>query len=61
VITLYLLPRLNLRLRPTLLALRPGTRIVSHGFDMGDWAPERTLEVRDRPIHLWTVPARAAG
>jgi SAM-dependent methyltransferase len=56
VITLYLLPRLNLRLRPRLLALKPGTRIVSHGFDMGDWAPERTVDVQDRPIYLWTVP-----
>ena len=59
VVTLYLLPRLNLRLRPKLLALAPGTRIVSHGFDMGDWAPERTETVEHRPIHLWTVPPRA--
>lgn len=55
VITLYLLPRLNLRLRPTLQALRPGTRIVSHGFDMGDWTPQRTLNVELRPVYLWTV------
>jgi SAM-dependent methyltransferase len=59
VITLYLLPRLNLRLRPTLQSLRPGTRIVSHGFDMGDWTPDRTETVADRPIHLWVV--RASG
>ncbi|HYF60758.1 MAG TPA: class I SAM-dependent methyltransferase [Burkholderiaceae bacterium] len=61
VVTLYLLPRLNLRLRPTLLALAPGTRIVSHGFDMGDWPPERVQTVRDRPIYRWTVPPPAAG
>jgi len=55
VITLYLLPRLNLRLRPTLQALRPGTRIVSHAFDMGDWAPDQTRVVADHPIFLWVV------
>jgi len=59
VITLYLLPRLNLRLRPVLQSLRPGTRIVSHGFDMGDWAPDRTETVEDRPIFLWVL--RAGG
>lgn len=58
VVTLYLLPELNLRLRPRLLAeLRPGTRIVSHAFDMGDWTPEKVVEVGggDR-IYLWRVP-----
>ena len=55
VITLYLLPQLNLRLRPTLQAMKPGTRIVSHGFDMGDWTPQRTLTVEFRPVYLWTV------
>jgi SAM-dependent methyltransferase len=59
VVTLYLLPELNVRLRPRLLAeLRPGTRIVSHQFDMGDWPPEKTLEVHGRTLHFWTVPAR---
>lgn len=65
-VTLYLLPEVNLRLRPRLLAeLRPGTPVVSHDFDMGDWAPDRTLRVRapDRPhvLHLWIVPARVEG
>jgi len=71
VITMYLLPEVNLQLRPALLALRPGTRIVSHDWDMGDWKPDRTetLDVPDKPIglekksrvHLWTVPARVDG
>lgn len=58
VITLYLLPSLNLKLRPTLLSLKPGTRIVSHNFDMGDWAPERTMQVGNSTVYYWTVPAR---
>jgi hypothetical protein len=58
VIALYLLPELNLQLRPTLLNLAPGTRIVSHAFDMGDWPPERTLNVEGRVVHFWTVPPR---
>jgi SAM-dependent methyltransferase len=58
VITLYLLPSLNLKLRPTLFKLRPGTRIVSHNFDMGDWAPEQTLTVGNSTVYYWTVPAR---
>lgn len=59
VVTLYLLDSLNEKLRPRLLAeLEPGTRIVSHAFRMGDWAPEQTLEVGDSTIYLWTVPAR---
>ena len=71
VITMYLLPDVNLALRPALLALKPGTRIVSHDWDMGDWMPDRTsvLAVPDKAIgrdksskiHLWTVPARVAG
>lgn len=58
VVTLYLLPALNLKLRPKLLAeLRPGTRIVSHAFDMGtDWEPEQTVRVDSSTIYLWTVP-----
>ena len=60
VVTLYLLPLLNLKLQPRLLEqLAPGTRIVSHAFDMGDWTPERTLVVSGRDVYLWTVPARA--
>jgi SAM-dependent methyltransferase len=59
VVTLYLLPDLNLRLRPKLLALRPGTRIVSHAFDMGDWKPEVTQVVDGRDVFAWTVPERA--
>jgi SAM-dependent methyltransferase len=59
VVTLYLLPRLNLRLRPKLLAdLKPGTRVVSYGFDMGDWPPERVVEVGSSAVYLWIVPAR---
>ena len=61
VITLYLLPDLNLRLRPTLLGLAPGTRVVSHAFHMGEWTPDETLLVADREAYLWIVPARAGG
>jgi len=59
VVTLYLLPELNVKLRPRLLAeLKPGTRIVSHQFAMGTWKPERKLELNGRTIYLWTVPMR---
>jgi SAM-dependent methyltransferase len=62
VVAIYLLPEINLRLRPRLLAeLRPGTRIVSHAFDMGDWHPDRTAAVEGARIFLWIVPARVAG
>ena len=71
VVTMYLLPEVNLQLRPRLLALAPGTRIVSHDWDMGDWRPDRTITVdvpdkalgRDKfsRVHLWTVPARVHG
>lgn len=58
VVTMYLLPSVNLKLRPRLLKeLKPGTRIVSHDFDMGDWAPEVAREVKNSRIFLWTVPA----
>lgn len=60
VVTLYLLQSLNVKLRPKLLAeLKPGTRIVSHAFDMADqWEPERTQEIDGTRIYLWTVPER---
>ena len=57
VITLYLLESLNLKLRPKLWQLKPGTRIVSHDFGMGDWKPEQTLELEGHTVYLWTVPA----
>jgi SAM-dependent methyltransferase len=60
VVTLYLLPEVNLRLKPKLLRdLAPGTRVVSHDFSMGDdWPPERTLRLKGDTIFLWTVPVR---
>ncbi len=59
VVTLYLLPGLNLKLRPILMEqLRPGTRIVSHDFDMGDWKPEETVQVDGKTVYLWTIPER---
>lgn len=60
VVTLYLLQSLNVKLRPKLLSeLRPGTRIVSHAFDMAnEWAPERIEQVDNSTIYLWTVPER---
>lgn len=61
VVALYLLPQLNVKLRPQLFRqLRPGTRIVSHDFDMGEWKPERTEQVevngRTHRIYFWTIP-----
>lgn len=61
VITLYLLPALNLKLRPKLLKLKPGTRIVSHDFDMGDWKPDKQVKVGTRSVYLWTVPDAATA
>jgi hypothetical protein len=59
VVTLYLLPSLNLKLRPKLLAeLKPGTRIVSYGFDMGDWKPAETVFVGSSVVYCWIVPKR---
>ncbi|WP_299823769.1 class I SAM-dependent methyltransferase [uncultured Pontibacter sp.] len=59
VVTLYLLPSVNMKLRPKLLKeLKPGTRIVSHAFDMGDWEPEKTIEVDGAKIYFWTVPGK---
>src|SRR5258706_15648355 len=60
VVTLYLLPDLNLKLRPRLWAeLKPGTRVLSHQFDMGDWKPEKKLETGGRVIYFWTIPERS--
>lgn len=71
VITMYLLQQVNLQLRPALLDLRPGTRIVSHDWDLGDWRPDRSraVDAPDKPVgreklsrlHLWVVPARLHG
>jgi SAM-dependent methyltransferase len=58
VITLYLLPDVNMKLRPKILALKPGTRIVSHAFDMGDWKPLKTDTVEGATIHYWVVPQK---
>jgi SAM-dependent methyltransferase len=63
VVTLYLLPAVNLKLRPKLLSdLKPGTRVVSHSFDMGDWKPDKTIIVQPggQILHLWTIPAKSA-
>ncbi len=60
VVTLYLLPSVNLKLRPKLLKdLKVGTRIVSHQFDMGDWEPDKKVNVDWRTVYLWTVTAQA--
>ena len=57
VVTLFLLPDLNRRLKAKLLAeLKPGTRVVSHRFDLGDWPPDRVQHAAGHPILLWTVP-----
>lgn len=61
VVTLYLLPEVNLKLRSKLISeLKPGTRIVSHAFDMGDWKPEQVVNVDGSTIYYWTVPKKAA-
>jgi SAM-dependent methyltransferase len=64
VVTLYLLPDVNLRLRPKLLAeLKPGTRVVSHNYDMGDWKPAQSLTIKlpdgDHYVYYWVVPPRS--
>jgi ubiquinone/menaquinone biosynthesis C-methylase UbiE len=64
VVTLYLLPRINIELRPRLLAeLKPGTRVVSHDFDMGDWQADLRVTVRDAgsEVYFWIIPAQVAG
>lgn len=61
VVTLYLLPDLNLKLLPRLQAqLKPGTRVVSHQFDMGDWRPDKVLESGGRTVYFWVMPAKKA-
>ena len=58
VVALYLLPEVNLRLRPKLLReLKPGTRIVSHTFDMGDWRPDKVVSTHGTNVYLWVIPA----
>lgn len=61
VVAMYLLPQLNLRLRPALLSMKPGTRVVTHWFDMGEWQADETTEVENRPGYLWIVPANVHG
>jgi len=61
VVTLYLLPELNLRLRPTILKMKPGTRVVSHSFLMDDWEPDDRSMSEDGTAYLWIVPASVQG
>jgi hypothetical protein len=66
VITLFLLPDINLQLRPKILDMKPGTRVVSNSFDMGDWEADQTFEVKQEctsycKAYFWLVPAKAAG
>lgn len=64
VVTLYLLPEVNLRLRPKLLSdLRPGSRVVSHSFTMGDWEPQKTVTVSPggQRLYFWTIPAKTTS
>jgi ribosomal protein L11 methylase PrmA len=61
IVTLYLLPEVNLKLKPKLLeTLRPGSRIVSHSFDMGEWKPDKQVEIGWRKLYLWVIPPRAS-
>ena len=61
VLTMYLLPSLNMKLRPQILAMRPGTRVVAHAFNMEDWEPDETSDVDGRRAFLWIVPASVNG
>lgn len=61
VVTLYLLPDLNLKLRPTILKMKPGTRVVSHAFNMGDWEPDQRISTSMAQAYYWVVPAQVAG
>ena len=61
VLTMYLLPSVNMKLRPKIWSdMKPGSRVVSHAFDMGDWAPEQKVTVDGRTVYLWIVPPRKA-
>ncbi len=61
VLTLYLLPDVNLKLRPTILNMKPGTRVVSHAFTMGDWKPDEQDNVDGESLYSWIVPAKVGG
>jgi hypothetical protein len=61
VVTMYLLPDLNVKLRPIILKMKPGTRVTSHQFHMGDWDPDEKFNVEYRDAYLWYVPADVAG
>jgi len=61
VVTMYLLPDLNLKLRPTLLKMKPGTRVTSHQFTMGEWEPDETHQIESRDAYLWIIPTEVAG
>lgn len=61
VVTLYLLPSLNVKLRPTILNMKPGTRVVSHAFNMAEWEPDETTNIEGRQAFLWVVPAKLSG
>jgi len=61
VVTMYLLPDLNLKLRPLLLKMKPGTRLVSHQFTMGEWEPDETLQIESRDAYFWIVPTDVSG
>jgi SAM-dependent methyltransferase len=61
VVTMYLLPALNMKLRPTLLAMKPGTRVVSHSFTMEDWEADETSSMDGRRAYFWVVPANVNG
>lgn len=61
VVAMYLLPQMNLQLRHKLMAMRPGTRVVTHQFHLGKWEPDETTLISHRPGYLWIVPAQVAG
>jgi SAM-dependent methyltransferase len=61
VVTMYLLPNINLDMRPIVLRMKPGTRVVSHQFTMGEWSPDDTADMSGRNAYLWIVPARVEG
>ena len=60
-VTLYLLEELNAQLRPTILKMKPGTRVISNTFSMGDWEPDQVIRVGTNTGYFWTVPAVVAG